>query len=252
VQVHIDAAPADAGKALSITVSDTGIGISAEALPRLFEKFVQADSTMTRRFGGTGLGLTISRHMVELMGGAITVESTLGKGSVFHVTLPLPWLGPSIRLPAPPSVSEGAGAAGFAGLRVLAAEDNATNQLVLKTILHSLGLEPVIVENGALAVEAWRREAFDLILMDIQMPVLDGVAATQDIRRIEAEEGRPHTPIIALSANSMKHQVDEYLAAGLDAHLAKPIEIDKLYAVLEQARAGDAHAADALQVARSG
>jgi signal transduction histidine kinase/ActR/RegA family two-component response regulator len=252
VEVCIDAVQGAGGKTLAITVRDTGIGISAEALPKLFEKFVQADNTMTRRFGGTGLGLTISRHMVELMGGAITVESTLGKGSVFHVTLPLPWLGPSIRLPSPPSGSEAAGARGFEGLRVLAAEDNVTNQLVLKTILHSLGLDPVIVENGRLAIEAWRREAFDIILMDIQMPVMDGVAATQDIRRIEAEEGLARTAIVALSANSMKHQVDEYLGAGLDAHLAKPIEIDKLYAVLEAARAGDLAAEDASRVALSG
>ena len=117
-------------------------------------------------------------------------------------------------------------------LRVLAAEDNETNRLVLRTVLNALGVVPEIVDNGQRAVDAWEAGAFDLILMDIQMPVLDGVAATREIRRIEAEKGLPRTPIVAVTANAMKHQVDEYHAAGLDAHLAKPIVIQHLYAAL--------------------
>jgi two-component system, sensor histidine kinase len=234
VQVRIGAADSDAGKALVISVADTGIGIAPEFQPKLFEKFIQADNTMTRRFGGTGLGLTICRHTVELMGGTIAVESELGVGTTFQVRLPLPWLGPIITLPAPLAVSDASDAAdcSLEGLRVLAAEDNATNQLVLKTVLYALGVEPVIVDNGALAVGAWAEAPFDLILMDIQMPVMDGVAATREIRRREAEAGGVRTPIVALSANAMKHQVTEYLAAGMDAHLGKPIQIDKLYATL--------------------
>jgi CheY-like chemotaxis protein len=237
--VSIDRVSPDAGGGLSISVRDTGIGIAPEALPKLFEKFIQADNTMTRRFGGTGLGLTISRSMAELMGGSIQVESELGKGAIFRVALPLPWLGPTIHLLAPPTLSDtdDTQPCGLESLRILAAEDNATNQLVLKTVLHALGLEPVIVDNGQLAIDAWSKEAFDLVLMDIQMPVMDGVAATLEIRRIELESGRPRTPIVALSANAMKHHVDEYLSAGMDAHLAKPIQLDKLYATLSAAQA---------------
>ena len=240
VLVKIEAPRSQAGKVLTLSVADTGIGIAPEALPKLFEKFVQADNTITRRFGGTGLGLTICRHMVELMGGKITVESELGAGSTFRVELPLPWLGPVIHLPAPPVASDVGPSADSSldGLRVLAAEDNATNQLVLKTVLHALGLEPVIVENGRLAVETWARERFDLILMDIQMPQMDGVAATREIRRRERQSGADRMPIVALSANAMKHQVGEYLAAGMDAHLAKPIQLDKLYATLLAVRSG--------------
>jgi two-component system, sensor histidine kinase len=237
VRVSIDSIPSASGKDLTITIRDTGIGISPEALTTLFDKFVQADNTMTRRFGGTGLGLTICKQIVELMGGAIAVESRLGEGATFRVRLPLPWLGPALPLPAPPAAGE-TPETSLEGLRVLAAEDNVTNQLVLKTVLHSLGIQPVVVENGRLAVEAWAREPFDLILMDIQMPEMDGVAATQEIRRREAKAGGERTPIVALSANVMKHQVAEYLAAGMDAHLAKPINVAQLYDALLAVRTG--------------
>jgi signal transduction histidine kinase/ActR/RegA family two-component response regulator len=246
VRVNIDSTPSASGKDLMLTIRDTGIGIAPEALATLFDKFVQADNTMTRRFGGTGLGLTICRQIVELMGGTITVESRLGEGTTFRVRLPLPWLGPAFSLPAPPIADE-TPEIGLEGLRVLAAEDNVTNQLVLKTVMHSLGVQPLVVENGRLAVEAWAREPFDLILMDIQMPEMDGVAATQEIRRREAQAGLERTPIVALSANVMKHQVAEYLAAGMDAHLAKPIDIASLYdallAVRDGRRFGQAEAA---------
>jgi signal transduction histidine kinase/ActR/RegA family two-component response regulator len=236
VRVNVDSSPSTSGKDLTITIRDTGIGIAPEALTTLFDKFVQADNTMTRRFGGTGLGLTICRQIVELMGGAIAVESRLGEGTTFRVRLPLPWLGPVFSLPAPPAADE-MPESSLEGLRVLAAEDNATNQLVLKTVLHSLGVQPVVVENGRMAVEAWAREPFDLILMDIQMPEMDGVAATQEIRRREGQTGASRTPIVALSANVMKHQVAEYLAAGMDAHLAKPINVASLYDALLAVRA---------------
>jgi two-component system, sensor histidine kinase len=237
VQVRIGADADAEGKRLSISVKDTGIGIGPEVMPKLFQKFVQADSTMTREFGGSGLGLAISRQIVELMGGQITLESEVGVGSIFRVTLPLRWLGPVVAPASPPAATDAAPEteSGVGGLRVLAAEDNATNQLVLKTVLHSLGVTPLIVDNGALAVEASSKQPFDLILMDIQMPVMDGVAATRAIRRREAETDIPRTPIVALSANAMSHQVAEYLAAGMDGHIAKPIEIGKLYAVLAAA-----------------
>ncbi|THD60607.1 ATP-binding protein [Phenylobacterium sp.] len=236
VRVAIDSTPSVSGKDLTLTIRDTGVGIAPEALATLFDKFVQADNTMTRRFGGTGLGLTICKQIVELMGGSIAVESQLGEGAVFQVRLPLPWLGPVFALPAPTAAEDQVPGTSLEGLRVLAAEDNATNQLVLKTVLHSLGVQPVVVENGRLAVEAWAQAPFDLILMDVQMPEMDGVAATQEIRRREAETGAGRTPIVALSANVMKHQVAEYLAAGMDAHLAKPINVAQLYDALLSVR----------------
>ena len=219
---------------LAISVSDTGIGVSEENLPKLFEKFIQADSTTTRRFGGTGLGLTISRHIVEIMGGTIEVESRAGAGTVFTIRAPLTWLGQRDsghgRLAAEPVA-----AADLSSLRVLAAEDNETNQLVLSTLLQSFGIDPVIVADGRQAVQAWEVGSFDLIFMDIQMPVLDGVAATREIRAIERKAGSPPTRIIAVSANAMTHQVAEYLAAGMDGHVSKPIAIERLYDALAEA-----------------
>jgi CheY-like chemotaxis protein len=233
VQVTIDSIGVDGRKMLSASIADTGIGIAPEALPKLFQKFVQADNTVTRRFGGTGLGLAICRHIAELMGGTITIQSTLGEGTRCEVLLPLPWIGPAIALPTPVLPTASVPDADDVGsLRILAAEDNPTNRLVLNTVLQAIGVEPVIVENGRQAVDYWKSSPVDLVLMDIQMPVLDGVLATREIRAIEAERGLARTPIIALSANAMKHQVDEYLAAGMDAHLAKPIQLEKLYAAL--------------------
>jgi signal transduction histidine kinase/ActR/RegA family two-component response regulator len=243
VCVDIRSEPSAAGKALTISIRDTGIGIAADVLPKLFHKFVQADSSTTRRFGGTGLGLTICKQIVELMGGTIGVESRLGEGATFRVRLPLTWLGPAMPLPSPPALADRDPLTNLEGLRVLAAEDNATNQLVLKTVLHSLGLYPVIVENGRQAVDAWAREHFDLVLMDIQMPEMDGLAATAEIRRREAAADVGRTAIVALSANVMKDQVAEYLAAGMDAHLGKPIQIAELYRALLAVRAARASAA---------
>ena len=236
VRIVIDAAEEGGGKALQLSVIDTGIGISADVLPKLFGNFVQADASITRRFGGTGLGLSICRHMAGLMGGSITVESRSGEGTRFDVRLPLPWLGPSQSLPTPPDSPpepsvEGA-VSPLAGLRILAAEDNPTNQVVLKAVLQAIGAEPVFVENGRMAVDYWKGSPVDVVLMDIQMPVLNGVDATREIRALEAERGLAATPIIALSANAMKHQVAEYLAAGMDAHLPKPIPVEQLYALL--------------------
>ncbi|HEX3888699.1 MAG TPA: ATP-binding protein [Phenylobacterium sp.] len=220
----------DAG-AVTMTVTDSGVGIEAETLSRLFAKFEQADASTTRRHGGTGLGLSICRELAELMGGAISAQSEPGRGSTFRVTLPLPWQGEA---QAPVQ----AAAPGFAAarpLRVLAAEDNAINQLVLKTLLAQVGVEPEIVSDGRAAVEAWRREPWDLILMDVQMPGMDGPTAARAIRAEEAAGGRARTPIVALTANAMAHQIADYAAAGMDAHVAKPIEAEALYAALRLA-----------------
>jgi signal transduction histidine kinase/ActR/RegA family two-component response regulator len=226
------------GDFLTIAVADTGVGISPQNLVRLFQKFDQLDSSTTRRFGGTGLGLAICHELAQLMGGEIQVESKVGKGSRFVVRLPLPRVGEERAPPqlAPPPVSE---IPQPLRLRVLAAEDNAVNQLVLKTLLHQLGVEPAVVEDGAAAVEAWKAAEWDVILMDVQMPVMDGLAATALIRRLEAETGRGRTPIIALTANAMAHQVEAYVAAGMDRHVAKPIAAAELFQALSEATDGD-------------
>jgi signal transduction histidine kinase/ActR/RegA family two-component response regulator len=240
VAVTIDGLGDGGRDGLKLVVADSGPGISADKLPLLFQKFSQADGSNTRRYGGTGLGLAICRELAQLMRGKIEVESTEGEGSIFTVTLPAP------RLAASAGVAVAAAGTGefddARPLRVLAAEDIPTNQLVLKTIMQSVGVEITMVDNGRQAVEAWLSAAFDLVLMDIQMPEMDGIAATRAIRAAEAEAGRAPTPIIAVSANAMAHQVKEYLAAGMDAHVAKPIELAKLHAAIEGALAKAANA----------
>ncbi|RAK56791.1 ATP-binding protein [Phenylobacterium deserti] len=224
-QVRVTVAVDDKSQGVVISVIDTGIGISPELLPRLFGKFVQGDAGATRRFGGAGVGLAICRSLVDLMGGEIEVESRQGDGSVFRVRLPL------ARTETDAAEAE-AEARDLTELRVLVAEDNETNQRVVRTVLNALGIDPVVVADGRAAVEAWSRERFDLILMDIQMPVHDGVAATRDIRQLEAEKGLPPTRIVALTANAMPHQTAQYAAAGMDSVVPKPIMIDQLAAAL--------------------
>jgi PAS domain S-box-containing protein len=221
-------------KLLSIAVSDTGIGVATEKLASLFQKFEQADASTTRRYGGTGLGLAICRDLVELMGGSIRGESSLGAGATFVADLPLTRVAASAARTAPPAAERREPTEGVA-LRVLAAEDNGMNQLVLRTLLEQVGVEPVIVGNGREAVAAWAREPWDLILMDVQMPEMDGPTATGMIRARERAEGRPRTPIVALTANAMAHQVSEYLQSGMDDFVAKPIEAGRLYAVIQDA-----------------
>jgi signal transduction histidine kinase/ActR/RegA family two-component response regulator len=229
----------DGREMLHLVVSDTGIGIPAEKIPMLFQKFTQVDSSTTRRFGGTGLGLAICRELAGLMDGRIWVESREGEGSAFHLVAPLPRakalapVAPSARTDAAPALAGGPRA-----VRVLAAEDNPTNQLVLRTIMQTFGVDLTLVSDGLQAVDAWRGGEFDMILMDIQMPVMDGVAATRLIRETEASGARRRIPIVALSANAMTHQVAEYLAAGMDLHVAKPIELSKLHAALREATEG--------------
>jgi CheY-like chemotaxis protein len=223
---------------LRLSVSDSGVGIDPAHLDRIFGKFEQADATSTRRYGGTGLGLAICRDLCSLMGGAITAESVLGRGSRFVITLPLPKVSAGMDAASPQPSVEPLEEAEAGSLRVLAAEDNATNQMVLKLLLSQAGVEPMVVENGALAVEAWRTSDFDLILMDIQMPVMDGVEAARTIRREEAESGRARTPIIALTGNAMAHQVAEYSAVGMDAHVPKPIDVRVLFLTIEKLLAG--------------
>jgi signal transduction histidine kinase/ActR/RegA family two-component response regulator len=215
---------ADAG-GLRLSVTDTGIGIPQDKIPTLFEKFTQADTSTTRQYGGTGLGLAICRELAHLMGGQISVMSEEGAGSTFVVELPFHRAASAAEADAPQAASD----VQSRSVRVLAAEDNLVNQKVLKAIVEPMDVELSLVGDGRAAVEAWRKGAFDVILMDIQMPVMDGIAAAKAIRSEELSARRPRTPILALTANALVHQVEEYLAAGMDGHVAKPIEITKLY-----------------------
>ncbi len=199
---------------LRLEIRDTGIGISAETQGALFTRFHQADATTTRRFGGTGLGLAITRTLVELMGGEVGVHSVEGQGSIFWVDLP----GAQIAAPAP---IEGEAGDWLEGLKILVVEDNATNRLIATKMLENLGAAVETAENGALGVAAVKCMAFDLVFMDVQMPVMDGVTAAKAIRGLEAPAGR--VPIIAMTANVMAHQLGEYHRAGMNGAVSKPL-----------------------------
>ncbi len=219
------------GTNLVFVVSDTGPGIAADRLGALFQKFVQEDASTTRRFGGSGLGLAICRDLAGLMGGDVSVRSTVGEGSVFTVRLPLVRAeGQVLAVPA----YEADPAAEMGELRILAAEDNPMNQLVLKTLMAQLGVEVRCVDDGQAAVAASAAEPWDVILMDVQMPVMDGPTATRLIRQRELEQGLKRTPIIALTANAMAHHQVEYLAAGMDVLVPKPLELERLLAAIQK------------------
>ena len=208
-----------AGKPLVIEVSDTGIGMTPDQVSRLHEEFSQADTSVTRRFGGTGLGMAITQSLVDMMEGTITVDSEFGVGTRIRVTLPLPHA--SRTEEKPPAVV--AGLMQLTGLRLLAADDNMTNRAVLDLMLSRLGAKVTIVNDGAQAVQAWRAGQFDAVLLDIAMPGMDGPTALRQIRELEAVENRRAVPIIAVTANVMAHQVAGYLALGFDHCVGKPI-----------------------------
>jgi len=238
VRIEVDAVePAAPGAPtlVQIQVTDTGIGFGAEAARRLFVRFTQADGSISRQFGGTGLGLAISKTLVELMQGEISATSEPGKGAVFTVRLPLPR---AASLPAgePRTVDaafETELDAAVGQLRILLAEDHPTNQRVAQLILEPAGVDLTIVGTGREAVDLFRTELFDLILMDMQMPEMDGLTATREIRRLEQEAGAGRTPLAMLTANAMREHVEQAAAAGADHLIPKPITPESLVEGIE-------------------
>jgi PAS domain S-box-containing protein len=233
VALHVtpdaDAAVPDA---LRFTISDTGIGIPGEKLGAVFERFTQADSSMTRRYGGSGLGLTISKRLVELMGGCIRVESGVGKGSVFSFTVPLEiWARPARRVDMPVGTDP---ATVLPALHILLVEDSPDNRTITVAFLQGTPYRVEVAENGAVACAKFTAGRFDLVLMDRQMPVMDGLTATRVIRQWEQANHRPPTPIIALTASALKGDQEKAMAAGCTAYLTKPIKQEALLQAIRE------------------
>jgi PAS domain S-box-containing protein len=231
LRVTPDVNPTVSGS-LRFTIADTGIGIPSEKLGAVFEPFTQADSSTTRRYGGSGLGLTISKRLVELMGGCIRVESDVAKGSVFSFTVPLEiWAGATRRAtvsigadPEPP----------LPALRILLVEDSPDNRTITVAYLQDTPYQVEIAENGAIAYEKFTAGHYDLLLMDRQMPIMDGLTATRAIRVWEQTNHRPPTPIIALTASALKGDQEKCVAAGCTAYLTKPIKQEVLLQAIKE------------------
>ncbi len=236
VNAHMKAEK-DGGLLLTVTVRDTGMGISATDLGRLFQPYVQANASVHRNHGGTGLGLAISRQICQRMGGDLICDSVEGQGSSFRATFRV------TRAEAAQGDPDQAANIDSAILsaqrwRILVAEDNRTNRMVLHHMLKGFDLEVIWAEQGEEAVQACVECRPDLVLMDVNMPVLDGVSATARIRELELAEGRAPVPIIAVSANALVHQVQTYLERGMSDHVAKPVRKTRLLHVMSEALSG--------------
>jgi signal transduction histidine kinase/ActR/RegA family two-component response regulator len=234
VEVKAEATPNGEGAVLlQLAIKDSGIGIAAHTLPNLFTRFSQAEDAEVRRFGGTGLGLSIAKQLIDLMGGKIWAESTLGEGSVFHIKLPLAVANAAGAKPADePATSDTVGA-----LKVLAVDDNAVNLLVLDQLLTSLGHEVAKASSGHEALAAMAVEPFDLVLMDIQMPEMNGVDV---LKRVRGEDGpNRYAPVVALTADVTSGGRKRYLELGFTEHAAKPIQIQELVEAMARAMAAD-------------
>ena len=241
VSMAVRTEPLAAGRRMvRVKVTDTGIGFDETARERLFGRFVQADGSITRRFGGTGLGLSISGVLAELMGGAITVESLVGEGSTFELSLPMAL--DAAPLTAVQAEPERDGFDAGPPLRILAAEDHAVNRKVLALMFEGLPVDLTIVENGLEAVNCFAAGRFDLVLMDMQMPVMDGLQAIAQMRAREHDKGLERTPIIMLTANALPEHEAAGRGAGADAFVTKPISPQTLLGAIEDTLAAVAEA----------
>ena len=223
------------------TVTDTGVGFEPDQKARIFGRFHQADGSITRRFGGTGLGLTISRELAELMGGTLDCDSQPGVGSRFWFEAPLP-LAEAAQAGDAAVPESGSDAV---PLRILLADDHPANRKVIEVLLSGASAELVCVTDGSEALEAYRAGGYDLVLMDMQMPVMDGLTATAEIRAFEAQRGWDRTPVLMLTANAMPEHIEAGRKAGADGHLAKPVTMATLFAGIDQVLTAAAPAQDA-------
>jgi signal transduction histidine kinase len=221
---------------LRFEVADTGIGIDPHDRERLFQPFAQADSSTTRKYGGTGLGLSICQRLVQLMGGAIGVESELGGGSTFWFSIPVRRTAAPVNEPVAPAIAGTLPRASSpsAAQRLLLVEDSWINQQVALGMLEQLGYEADLAANGREALEAIERGAYAAVLLDCQMPEMDGFQMATELRRREAQSGRPALPVIAMTASAMPADRERCLATGMNDHLAKPVRIAELSAKLER------------------
>ncbi|MFC3684838.1 ATP-binding protein [Hydrogenophaga luteola] len=238
IHVTADVVRHGAASRLRLQVQDSGVGISPKQQATIFDAFTQADASTARRFGGSGLGLAICSRLVRLMGGEIGLQSALGQGSTFTVTLPLDDTKATDHAPLSATAEpDGIAQAGdrFAGLRVLVAEDHPVNELLMRQLLQRLGCTVLLARDGEQAVELWSRGGVDLVLMDVQMPGTNGLQATQRIRELEAARSQPHTPIVAVTANAMSGDRDTCLAAGMDSYTPKPVEPQTLMRAMDEA-----------------
>jgi len=222
--------------ALRFTVEDTGIGIPAEKVETVFERFTQADSSTTRKYGGTGLGLAICRRIVERMGGRILVESDEGKGSrfIFFVVLDEPAEARAVAGAAPKAVEAAQAGGGQEPLSILLVDDAEENRVLVRAFLKKTKHAVDEAADGRQAVDRFKEKKYDLVLMDVQMPVMDGYRATQEIRQVEESGGLERTPVIALSAHAVKEHVDRSMEAGCDEHITKPIRKAQLLEILRK------------------
>lgn len=227
VAVNLNVEPDGDRAWLSVEVRDTGVGLDPAQIDRMFDRFTQADGSVSRRYGGTGLGLSISRRLVEMMGGEIGAESDGRTGSTFRFRVPLSAVESPAETRAPQSP-----AAPDRRLRVLLAEDNAANRALIAALTAQLDIELHMVENGAQAVSAIQSEDYDLVLMDMQMPVMDGPSASRAIRGLSGPASR--TPIIALTANVLPEQIEQCRASGMEGHVAKPVDPRTLFAAIAE------------------
>ncbi|MBQ4810341.1 response regulator [Pseudoalteromonas luteoviolacea] len=225
VQIEVKTVQYQSIQALHIDVIDTGIGMAQETQNSIFERFQQADSSTTRKYGGTGLGLAITASLVELMDGKVTIDSEENKGTCVSVTLPLS----QAALPESKNKARKGEIPNFAKVKILIAEDNEINQIVIQKMFEKTGAQIELVENGKLAVQAFQNETFDIVLMDIQMPEMDGIEAFSLIHQLN-----PQIPVIALTANVMPQDIEHYKKLGFVNHIGKPVAMHEMFKTLNE------------------